>query len=223
MSVRKKKHNITVTLPYTILGLIAFCMLLTGCELHAPSTLTTNRVQVEEKQFNETVAVDELNDAALNSIADHYRKHGDGPLDLTITYDPKSRSSNAMHANDAAARLAKSLRQRGVGDVSASIVPVKDSGSVMTAMVSYTGYNALAPKDCGLLSGYENEAVEVEEQYRLGCTMDTLFARQIARPKDLKGQSGDLPTTDGRRASNILETYRSGVGNEPLDGESASE
>jgi len=42
-------------------------------------------------------------------------------------------------------------------------------------------------------------------------------------PRDLAGRGRVDPGSDGRRASNIGEIYRSGVGNEPLEGLSATE
>ena len=217
-----KKNKLTITLPYTVLAMIMVVMVLTGCDLHEETTLSQNRVQVQEEHFSDKMPVSSLNDAALRGLASHYTKHGDGPLALTVTYDPKSKTGNAMHASDAAAKLVSGLRTKGVSNVQANILPVKDSGSEMQALVSYTSYNALAPKDCSLMDGYENTNINNDEDYRLGCTIDTVFAKQIARPKDLKGNTNS-GITDGRRMANSVESYRTGIPNEPLGGETASE
>jgi len=220
MSMNKQK--LTVSLPYTILGLIVLCMVLTGCKMNEPTTLSENRIQVEEETFTDSVPVSQLNQAALNGLARHYRKHGDGPLELTVTYDPKSKTGNAMHASDEAARIAKEMRTAGIRSVAAGILPVNGVGE-MNAMISYTSYNALAPKDCDTMPGYGGTEVKPDGDYKLGCTFDTVFARQIARPKDLKGQANTDMTTDGRRSANTVEVYRTGIPNEPLDGQSATE
>ncbi len=217
------KNKITVSLPYTILGLIVLCMVLTGCKVHEPTRLSENRIQVEEEKFSDTVSVSKLNAAAINGLARHYAKHGDGPFALTVTYDPKSRTGGAMHASDEAARISKELRSAGVRSVDASILPVNGQGGEMNAMVSYMSYNALAPKDCSTMGGYDGSKVEVDDDYRLGCTFDTVFAKQIARPKDLRGQANTDMTTDGRRSANTIEAYRTGIPNERLEGESATE
>jgi len=73
------------------------------------------------------------------------------------------------------------------------------------------------------MTGIDNRDINVEEAYKLGCSTETLFARQIARPKDLKGQGTTDANTDGRRSANIVEGYRTGVQNESLGGERASE
>ncbi|MEZ5814153.1 MAG: CpaD family pilus assembly lipoprotein [Alphaproteobacteria bacterium] len=216
------KRKFTLSLPYTILGLIMLCMVLTGCKLHEPTRVSENRIQVEETEFSDRVRVSDLNEVALEGLAYHYRKHGDGPVMLTVAYDPKSKTGNAMHASDAAARLAKEMRKAGISHVEAGILPVNGQGGHMDALISYTAYNALAPKDCYTMPGYGVSTVEADDDYRLGCTFDTVFARQIARPKDLKGQGVVDMTTDGRRSANTVELYRTGIPNERLDGESAS-
>ncbi|MCB9983489.1 MAG: hypothetical protein H6861_07455 [Rhodospirillales bacterium] len=217
--VKNAKHKWAVSLPYTILAMIALAMVLSGC-LSEPTQLNQNRLQVQEETFSDTLPASELSGAAVQGLAKHYDKHGDGPVALTVTYDPKSKSANAMHASDEAARIVNEMRNAGIRDVDANILPVNGSGG-MNAMISYTAYNALAPKDCGAISGFDDLDVKVDEDYRLGCTTETLFARQV-RPKDLKGQGVTDMTTDGRRMSNTVEVYRMGVPNEPLGGESST-
>ena len=52
--------------------------------------------------------------------------------------------------------------------------------------------------------------------------IETMIAKQVARPKDLLGQENTDTYTEGRSAANIVEGYRYGAKNEKLDGESAS-
>ena len=73
------------------------------------------------------------------------------------------------------------------------------------------------------MEGFEGQNITVAEEYKLGCTVDTVFARQIARPKDLKGRGISATTTEGRSASNIVDMERSGAPKEALEGETASE
>lgn len=219
-----KKNNKVTTLPYMMLGLIVLAMVLTGCNLHEPTKLSENRIQVEEDKFTDSVPVSEMNDVALAALAQHYSKHGDGPMELTVTYDPKAGSAGgAMRASDEAASLAKKLRLKGVRQLHSGILPVRDSGSDMNVLVAYNAYYAHAPKDCSVMSGLDNMEVEADKDYKLGCTMDTVFARQIARPKDLKGQGPSGANTDGRRLSIATDAYRDGIPNEALEGESATE
>ena len=73
------------------------------------------------------------------------------------------------------------------------------------------------------MEGVNGTEVVVDQEYKLGCTVDTIFARQIARPKDLNGQGGSGTPTEGRSATNIIDAQRSGALNEPLEGQTASE
>lgn len=203
--------------------IFAALLMLGGCSMYSEGRLSSNRVQVAETQFNETYPVAELNNNALAGLARHYVDHGSGPLDLTITYDPKSSSSTAMMAGDEASRIASFLRKQGVAEVNVSILPVNAQGPDSQALVSFLAYDALAPKDCGVMEGFDDTEVRVDDEYKLGCTVDTVFARQIARPKDLNGQAFTNTTTEGRSASNIVELQRSGAPNEPLEGQTASE
>ena len=200
--------------------LISTCFAVSSCAWEEPTHFKQSTMRLEEEKVEHTIAAADLSETSLKALAAHYRKHGDGPLNVTLTYDPKSKVNTAMKASEKASEVAGVLRKEGIHDLNVNILPVQDSETPQ-ALVSYMGYNALAPEDCTLLPGIENRNVHVDEDYKLGCSVDTIFARQIARPKDLLGQrNGEY--TDGRRAANIGDYYRSGAPNEPLNGESAS-
>lgn len=206
-----------------IMVLVAGCLVLQGCvtNMDSPSVVTPHRVQLEEERYSESYDVASLNGMTLQEIGRRYDHHGGGALDLNVTYDPYSKSGNtAMRANDAATRIAASLRKLGVRDVQVGILPVLDSGA-SRALVSYSSYHALAPRDCGMMPGFDGARVAHDPDYKIGCSIETVFAMQIARPKDLAGQGG-LDRGDGRRAANVAETYRSGVPNAALGGDNAS-
>lgn len=219
MSPRSQK--ITVSMPYTILALIALCMLLTACDLYEDSTLNTTKMRLEESRYAESFDVKNLDEGKMFEIVRYYEKHGDGPLGLTVSYDPQSRSGGAMVAGDEAARIAKYLHKKGIVNVQSGIMPVVDSGSDMKALITFDSYKATAPAGCEAMGGTKDHTEDLNNEYKLGCTRDMLVARQLARPADLKGRRIS-PTTDGRRVANSTETYRTGVPNEPLIGESAS-
>ncbi len=222
MTSAQKNTKLTLTLPYTILAIVAICMFLTACDLHEEATVSREKMRLQETAFSEKVSTATMDEAALVAVARRYEKHGEGPLSLTVSYDPQSRTATAMHATDEVARMATVLRKRGVRHVETSIMPVKNSGSNMQVLINYASFDALGPEGCDkMLNGVDGRIDEFDEDYTLGCTKDTLFAKQIARPGDLGGRR-IAPTTDGRRVANSTETYRTGVPNQPLEGESAS-
>lgn len=209
----------------TLAGALLAVSLASGCSMHEETKLTQNRVQVKQEHFTEEIPTRLLDQTVLAGLAARYERHGDGPVQISVTYDPGSRTNTAMKAGDEAGRIARTLKAEGLrADIRPEILPVRDQGEDSMTLISYASYDALAPKDCEtLLAGYNpGTKVEAEEAYKLGCTIDTLFARQLARPKDLMGQGQDSRTSEGRRAANIGDFYRSGQPNEPLKGQSAS-
>ncbi len=199
---------------------LALSLSVSACSLPEPGRFSTNKVQLEEEKVVHEVMAADFDGDVVGALAHHYGKHGDGPVNLVVTYNPKSRSNSAMMASGKAADVTGMFRRAGVRDVRSKLLPVVSSAE-SKVIVSYIGYNALAPKDCELMSGIQGRTVDVDEDYKLGCSVDTLFARQISRPKDLLGQETSS-TSDGRRAANQIDAYRTGVPNEPLEGESAS-
>ncbi len=104
-----------------------------------------------------------------------------------------------------------------------SVLPVKGQGDYSRMIVRYDGYSAAAPKDCkNLLPGIDGDALDHDGDYKLGCSIESVLARQVSRPADLLGNGVVDPTSEGRAAANIVDVYRAGLPNGPLDGESAS-
>lgn len=207
------------------LSLVSFALVLLlggGCTLRTDSKMNDKKIQVSSERHVEKTTVDKADDAFAKGVAAHYLRYGDGPMDLTVTYDPRSRQYTAMRASELAAYIVNRLNKAGVRHVVPGILPVRDIGHDGEVIVGYESYTAHAPEDCKLMSGMESKDITVEEDYKLGCTYSSLLARQVARPRDLLGGSRGGENYDGRRASNIGERYRSGAPNEDLGGESAS-
>ncbi|MCB1783792.1 MAG: hypothetical protein KDI13_07315 [Alphaproteobacteria bacterium] len=195
-----------------------------ACEMYAPGSITEQRMQVQESVFSEDMMLSDFSDAHVSALARHYTAHGDGGLDVTVTYDPRSYRNTAMYATQGAAKIASDLRDAGVDDVRTNILPVQGQGDDAHVMVRYNSYTAKAPDGCGTMPGFsDGRKLEYNPDYKLGCTVDTMIAKQVAHPKDLLGQGNVDETTEGRSAANIIEVYRSGAKNEPLQGQTASE
>jgi type IV pilus biogenesis protein CpaD/CtpE len=196
---------------------------LSACDLQEGTMLSDSRVQVRQDRFSETVNMSRVDAGYIDALAARYNRYGDGPVQLTVAYDPQSKSNTAMRATQALSSLTNQLKKGGVKEFNSGITPVRNLGNEARVLISFDSYSASAPKDCTLMSGTESRDLYVDEEYKLGCTTESMIARQIARPKDLKGNAQDVTLTDGRRSSSTVETYRTGVPNEPLGGESSSE
>lgn len=204
--------------------LLSVSVAVSGCsrKLYEEGNLTESRLQVEQQKFSEQISTAEFNEDFASNMGSYYRNHGEGTVDFTVLYDPTSRSNTAMDASQEASRIASLMRKNGMQDINANILPVNEMGPDANVLVTFTSYTASAPKDCGVMPGFKNTDISFNDEYKLGCTVETVFARQVARPKDLAGNANTGDTTDGRRAANIGDIYRSGAPNQPLEGQSAS-
>lgn len=204
-----------------LLVLVSTTPLLGACSrTYEPGTVTPKRVQVEQDTRFVQYTLGELDEGAIDTLALDYGRQGSSVMDMTVTYDPKSGTNTAMKATQEAARLSKALGGKGVA-VKSNIMPVSESGEI-GVLLSYGGYNALAP-DCELMSGIEDRDHKTDLDYKMGCSVETMIARQIARPNDLLGRAPSSVYKDARGISNQIEGVRTGAPNEPLGGESASE
>lgn len=199
------------------LTIIAAAFILQACTLQEPGNLTAGRAQVKEHKFYQKTALENVDQVYLNGLSHHYNKHGDGPIDITTVYDPAI--SNARAASNKSASIIASLNDNGIHNLRGDILPVSGQSALI---VSYGYYTAHAPKDCTTMPGYDDTSISAETDYRLGCTVETLIARQIARPKDLLGQTSSDQTTEGRSAANLVNAVRAGTLNQPLGGQRAS-
>ncbi len=216
------KKTSVMDIAFVFMGLVALVSLC-GCDMHRDTWVSPNKMQVEQKEFFEQVTVQEASAGYIGALAQDYDKRGKGPLDLTVTYDPASKTNTAMRASNNASRIGAALRDDGVPEVNVSILPVHQSGGVSNVLVGYDSYTALPPKDCTEIAGINSTNIEADPDYKLGCSVNTALSQQIARPKDLAGSETDNPITDGRRSANIVERYRMGTPNKALEGETASE
>ncbi len=195
-----------------------------GCmDLYEPPTVNNSRIQVKEEAFIQDIAVSDINDEFIGSLARHYSKHGGSPMDILVTYDPRSYRNTAMMATNIAADMASSLRDYGVTNVKAGVMPIKSQGDEARVLISYDAYTAHAPEGCDYaMPGMGGASIEDDKKYKIGCGIDTLLARQVAKPADLLGRGAQESKSDGRPVTNVVDLYRKGEQNKPLEGESST-
>ena len=69
---------------------------LAACRMATPSNLNESRVEVHEGNFYDEQPIARVTDSYLSGLAAHYERYGDGPVYISIAYDPKSRNATAI-------------------------------------------------------------------------------------------------------------------------------
>lgn len=171
-----------------------------------PSMMNTSLPRVVNETTMDQIPVAQVTDSYLHTVATNHERYGTNSLLLTLSYDPNSKSYDAMKAFQDLAKIKGTLRDMGVTAVRAETV--KSEGSAPTLMVAYDSASAQAPDGCRNMPGFDDGLTTTEiGDYRFGCSIDTMLANQIYRPSDLKGTAMADPI-DGRRAANATEYYR---------------
>ena len=215
---------------------ILFCMtsltLLGGCDLDEPTWVNPSRVEVHEEGFKDSFDTSMLDKGTIRAIGVNYYRYGNGPMDVVISYDPQSKTNNRQKADKEARRIETELRRYGVHNMKVSTAAVTSAGDTSKTLISFPALTAKAPQDCGVMPGYADARTEVPNHgegepqgYKIGCTVETMIAKQIARPGDLMGRPGFETDADGRRAEAVIwqRGYYGDKSNPPLEGGNASE
>lgn len=207
------------TMQQTMLALMGMSALaLAGCApLDMPSKMTERPIMLASEDYSQTYKTAQVGAAQLDEIAQKFRLSGNGQAEVIVAYDPYSKKNTAMKASDQLHRITGELAKRRMNNVKGSILAVDYSGDESEMIVGYSSVSAQAPEGCGLMPGSDVMRVELDPDYKLGCSVKTMVARQVARPADLAGRSPDMSGGDGRRGAAVVETYRSGEAYESLD------
>lgn len=204
-------------------ALLCGAMALGACSFDTPTHVApTSRAEVYQDTMTVQDDTDKITSEVTQLIAGHYRSYGDGTANVSVVFDPHSATNTAKRASEAADRISRDLKKQGVHDIRATTIPVPDSGARSVTTIAYSTIEAKAPSDCGEPLSMSFADIKLGKDYRLGCSVETYIAKQVARPKDLLGND-TMDNPDGKRATNVTEAYRAGVPNPALKGESASE
>ncbi|PZP55911.1 MAG: hypothetical protein DI586_05315 [Micavibrio aeruginosavorus] len=212
---------------------ITLCILLlaqaSACTMDDPTWVNPSRVEVHEEGYSDTFYTDALDNPTLRAIGVNYYRYGNGPMDVAVSYD-SSVANSAAEASRQGKRIEKELRRQGVDNIRLSAS--QSAGERSSTKISFPALTAKPPQDCGLMPGYEDAQTSLPENaegprpgYGIGCTIETLMAKQIARPGDLLGRPGFETDADARRQHAVIwqRGYYSNKSNPPLQGESASD
>lgn len=190
-----------------ILLLLIGVSLLPACARQStPSMMNPNKPQLVPETALQQRPVKNVNEGYLNYLAEEYSRYGAGSMQLSLSYDPAATNYSAVKAFKDLSRIKSGLESMGVRGISADTV--KAEGSEPMLMVSYDAVRAAAPAGCRNMPGFDDGlTTEKVGDYRFGCSVDTMLAKQIYRPGDLNGNAA-YEDGDGRRAANSVEYYR---------------
>lgn len=201
----------------------AALLTVSACSLHEPTFMNQSKIQVESEVYRADFPAAEVNGDVLAGLAKAYERGGDGDVHVVVTYDPRHRDNTAMNAARKAADIARHLRKNGVNTIKTEILPAWQSGDKSDVFFSFTRYEARGPAGCQDMPGLYNDNATLDEDYKLGCGVNEMLARQVSNPKDLLGRDDVMLDGDGRRSVNVVEGYRAGEPAAALEGQSASE
>ena len=201
----------------TFILLMTAALSLTACGRQStPSMMNTSLPQLTPETTLAQVPVGNVTSGYLYNLSDNYKRYGADTMQLSLAYDPNSKTYTAMKAFEDLASIKSKLTKLGVRSITGETV--KSEGVSPTLMISYDSVSAQAPAGCRNMPGFDDGLTTGDiGDYRFGCSTDTLIAKQIYRPADLAGNAGSDPI-DGRRAANTVE-YNRQVTQEEAEGD----
>lgn len=220
-----------MTSQYKVMVAFSVVLLLAGCSVESKTWVNENRVEVRDEHFTDTFETSQIDDGTLHAIGVYYYRYGNGEMNVVVTYDPQSKTNTQGKAAAALSYIEEGLAKAGVSRVHTTLSAARGSGDVSTTLISFPALTASAPEGCGMMPGYENPTGEIQNEagedpkYRFGCSVESLLAKQVARPSDLLGKQGFETNSDGRRQERVISTrgYYGDKPNANLDGESSTE
>lgn len=213
----------TMRLAATALTLGFLALPLAACDTGYRTHLEKDTFEIRERSalressYSSETPTAMLDKQVLQDIGDNYRRYGNGPASVLVSYDPSSHTNTASHATMEAKRIARILLDNSVPDVKTDILPATGKGQPSTTVISYKTVVAQAPEGCESMAGLDGKQTDANPDYPIGCTMQMQMDQQIARPQDMQGRDG-LDGGSARRQNNIVETYKVGKPNTPLAG-----
>lgn len=193
----------------------ALLLLLTACSQTEPSAV--NRQPLHSALVAQEIPLHGPHD--VSRVADLYQRGGTKPVEIVVSYNDGDR--------EAAQKMARTARQKlqaaGVDRTTITTIP----GSQNRVLALVTAIEAGAHPSCGAMPGMMGSVAAYDYgDYRLGCTIDRQMGQQVARTQDIEGRAPGASyydDTDGQRTGNIVNEYREGKVNEPLEGLAASD
>jgi pilus biogenesis lipoprotein CpaD len=197
---------------------LAIALLVSACSMGTPSQVKTGAMRVEDEM--KTVSIDPAaftRDQA-NIIVDDYARNGRGKMAVVVSY-LRANPAARLRAEQQGAKIGRVLHERGVNNLKVNIVSVNTPNHAEQAVVSYMAVTAKAAENCMRMPGYKGgDTLDNAMDYNYGCETQMAIAKMIVNPEDLMGRDG-TPDNESRRAGIVVENYKNGVKNPPLQGQ----
>lgn len=200
----------------------AILLVAVGLSACSASQVSVDRIQVEQTVQSIVLERDEINENMLARLADDYKKTSEGGMDVFVSY-PNGLMGAEAQATRTARHYKHVLQDKGVAQVNVMTVPMDSPEYDQRVIISYKGYTAEAPKDCGRIPGvWGGEGIDEIKKYQIGCEHMRYTSKMVADPRDLLGKSR-TQDGDARRAGNVVEAYQTGEPLPELDISTASD
>lgn len=194
----------------TLLLSVLLCTGIAGCAdepwLMDQSTLTPQKMTLVENRHIVKKPLTQLSGGDIAEAANKYSRAGAGPMYVVVAYNEQGKGVD--HSVDQKVHaIASELQSRGVAarDIVASTVPLETVEPV--ALIAFDTLEAQGPQNCTDMPGLKTlPGEESDFDYKLGCGVKSMMARQIAHPADLEGKAGLGGHNDGARAANVVNT-----------------
>lgn len=197
---------------------LAIVLLLSACSMATPSQVQTGAMRVEDRMKTVNIDPATLTAEDADRIADDYNRNGKGRMAVVISYI-RANPAARMKAEQQGAKIAQAFSAKGVRNLKVNMVAVNTSNHAGQAVVSYMAVTALPAKNCTRMPGYQgSDTLDNGADYGFGCETQMAVSKMIVDPEDLMGRDG-TPDDESRRHGQVVEKYKSGTQNGPLQGQ----
>lgn len=176
------------------------------------TTVSPRNIELHQERYVEKLKLNDVNQRYLADISGDYKRYGDSPLYVVFAYDP---DATAAQKSSVTNRAAVTKGQLSKLDINAVVKTLPVTGAQGDVVVAYDKLTAVGPQNCGTMPGTDGLQTGAYGDYGIGCTVKDMMAKQIARPRDLKGNDGLGDMYDGTRAAaTVNRDIRSGERND---------
>ena len=203
------------SLPFLYVLLMMALTMLGACSMTSPTDVTTSKIQIDTDVREYVTSAEGLSEAELLTLADDYRRRGEGGIGILVSYDHRAKNSQTMLrlAHRQGEVIRDTLAKQRIGQSIVRVMPaVHDAPG--TIKLFYRVASSFAPPECDRrMPGAGETPMDIDPDYRFSCEIKRMMAAQVARPQDLEGRSGsgDMPS---QRLSVPADRYDSG---EPIN------